>query len=119
MRYSVIDIGTNTMLMLIAEFDSASNKIKRIIDIQRIPRLGKGVDSNRNILPQSINKAIEILNEYKKISGGYKSEKIFATATSFIRDAHNKNEFLRGVKDGTGIDIEILTGDYEAKWSFI
>lgn len=108
MRKSIIDIGTNTMLLLIAEYDASTKAVKTILDIQRVPRLGKGVDGDRNILPESTEKAVEILNEYKSISNSYDSEKIFATATSFIRDSKNKNEFLRSIKQSTDIEIEIL-----------
>lgn len=113
---STIDIGTNTILMLIAEYENGI--IKTILDIQRVPRLGKGVDANRNILPESIQKAIDILVEYSDISEDHNSEKITATATSFIRDSHNKEEFLNAIRLNTDIEIEILSGSDEAKWTF-
>lgn len=118
MRVSVIDIGTNTMLMLIGDFDSPSSQIITHLDIQRIPRLGKGVDSNRNITDESVSKAIEILNEYKNISKKNLSNKATAVATSFIRDANNKYEFIEKIKKKTGIEIEILSGEHEARWTF-
>lgn len=118
MRRTIIDIGTNTILMLIADFDVNSFLIKSELDIQRVPRLGKEVDAVRNILPESTQKAIDILNEYKKISNEHNSEHITATATSFIRDANNRKEFLLEIKQNTGIDIEILSGEDEAKWTF-
>lgn len=115
---SAIDIGTNTILMLIAEYDIQTGNIRTILDIQRVPRLGKGVDSNRNILPESIQKAIDILEEYNDISEDHDSDKITATATSFIRDSHNRDEFIAAVKLNTGIKIEVLSGDDEAKWTY-
>lgn len=118
MRLTSIDIGTNTILLLIADFDVAKNNIYPVIDIQRIPRLGKSVDENRNIHPESIVKAIHVLNKFKEISNRYGSKKIIATATSFIRDANNKKEFLDSVKDKTEIEIEILSGEDEARWTF-
>lgn len=118
-RRSTIDIGTNTMLMLIADYDSADHKVNTILDIQRVPRLGKGVDAERNIVPESVNKAIEILNEFRKLSEENGSEVITATATSFIRDAHNSADFLSAVRAASGINIEILSGSDEAKWTFI
>jgi exopolyphosphatase/guanosine-5'-triphosphate,3'-diphosphate pyrophosphatase len=116
---TTIDIGTNTILMVIAEYNAADSSVKTLLDIQRVPRLGKGVDKNRNILPESIEKAIDILNEYSEISQEYNSETITATATSFIRDSANKNEFIGAVKEATGIEIEILPGSEEAKWTYI
>jgi len=119
MIHSVIDIGTNTMLLLIGDYDHSAHKLTTILDIQRVPRLGKGVDSNRNILPESVEKAISILNEYKGISKQHNSEKIIATATSFIRDSNNRNNFLTLIKNATGIEIEILSGDEEARCGFL
>lgn len=118
MRVSVIDIGTNTMLMLIGDFDHPSSQILTRLDMQRIPRLGKGVDTNRNITDESVAKAVKILNEYKKLSKENLSNKITAVATSFIRDANNKYEFIEKIKKETGIDIEILSGEHEARWTF-
>jgi len=116
MRKTIIDIGTNTMLMLIADY--SGNEIKTVLDVQRIPRLGKSVDEKRNILPSSFEKAIAILNEYKQIRDKYDSASITVTATSFIRDANNKSEFIAAVKEQTGLQIEILSGEEEAKWTF-
>ncbi len=118
MRLSIIDIGTNTMLMLIAETGDSLSEIRTLADIQRIPRLGKGVDKSKNISGESIYKAIDLLNEYKNISKEYKSHRIIVTATSFLRDAANKSEFIRQIEKGTGLQIEILSGEDEAKWTF-
>lgn len=118
MRISAIDIGTNTMLMLIGEFNELTSQIHTLLDMQRIPRLGKGVDSNKNIPDESVRKAINILNDYKKISSEHGSDKIIATATSFLRDANNKSDFIEAIKKDTGIEIEILSGEDEARWSF-
>jgi exopolyphosphatase/guanosine-5'-triphosphate,3'-diphosphate pyrophosphatase len=118
MRITTIDIGTNTILMLIGDYDKPSQQINVLFDIQRIPRLGKGVDSNKIISGESIQKAVKILNEYKEISIKHNSNKIIAAATSFLRDAHNKNEFVNKMKTETGIEIEILSGKDEARWTF-
>jgi len=104
--------------MLIGEYDKSTSRILTLLDIQRIPRLGKGIDAHRNISDESTQKAIDILNEYKKISSEYGSNKIIATATSFLRDAHNKNDFLHKIQNETGIKIEVLSGEDEARWTF-
>lgn len=119
MRKSVIDIGTNTVLMLIAEYEPIGNIVKTILDIQRIPRLGKGVNKNRNILPESFEKAETILEEYMQISHEQGSKEIIATATSFLRDSANRKDFVTYIKERTGVNIEILSGDDEARWTFM
>jgi exopolyphosphatase/guanosine-5'-triphosphate,3'-diphosphate pyrophosphatase len=117
LRKTVIDIGTNTMLMLVAE--TTEDGIKPLTDVQRIPRLGKGIGSSNVISKDSIQKAAEILNEYKLISNSYGSQYIKAVATSFLRDASNKNEFINEIYKRTGIGVELLNGDDESRWTYI
>jgi exopolyphosphatase/guanosine-5'-triphosphate,3'-diphosphate pyrophosphatase len=119
MKNAVIDIGTNTILLLIAEYSPNYGLINTITDIQQIPRLGKSVDKNKNILPESFTKAVNILNDYKNLCINHNVNKITSVATSFIRDANNKSEFIDEIKNKTGIEIEILSGEEEAKWTFI
>jgi exopolyphosphatase/guanosine-5'-triphosphate,3'-diphosphate pyrophosphatase len=119
MKKSIIDIGTNTVLLLIADYDPINNSMITIKDIQQIPRLGKGIDSNRIISKETISKACKIIEEYKSISSQNGVEKIIATATSFLRDSANKVEFIQKVFDNTGIHVELLSGEDEAKWTFV
>lgn len=119
MRKAVIDIGTNTVLLLIAEYDAVKEKIITLRDTQEIPRLGKGIASNRTITQKSIEKAVNILNHFKTIMYNYEVKEITVTATSFLRDSVNKDEFVSRIFDKTGIQIELLTGEEEAKWTFI
>lgn len=104
--------------MLIAEFDRSTFQIKTILDLVRIPRIGKGIGAGTNLTPDSINKVVSILTGYKHISAEHGSEKIIATATSFLRDAKNRDELLNAVEDKTRIKIQILAGQEEARWSF-
>ncbi|NBC64116.1 MAG: Ppx/GppA family phosphatase, partial [Bacteroidetes bacterium] len=59
-----IDIGTNTALLLVAELKDG--KLKPIVEMQRIPRLGRGVDKSRNLSPESMKRVVENLLEYKE-----------------------------------------------------
>ena len=104
--------------MLIAEYENGSSSYNVILDTMRIPRLGKGVDANRNILADSFNKAVTVLNEYKEIAEENSVKNIIATGTSFIRDSKNRDDFILYVKNNTGIEIKILSGEDEAKWTF-
>lgn len=119
MSKAIIDIGTNTMLLLIADLNPGDYSVKTIADIQRIPRLGKGIDSERNLSPETFTKAALVLKEYKEIITLNGADKIIATATSFLRDAGNKHEFIKSIKKENGIKIELLSGSEEARWTFI
>lgn len=117
MNIASIDIGTNTILLLIAEVDSSG--INNILEDQQvIARLGKGVDAERNILPETFHRVKDFLIEYKSLCLRYNVEKILAVGTSALRDARNAKEFCSYIKKETDLNIEILSGDDEALWTF-
>ncbi len=117
MRFSAIDIGTNTILLLVADIDE-DGVINTVAQEQRLPRLGKNVDERKRINRQAFVNANEIIREYLGISEKLGSSTTIACATSALRDASNKNEFISFIKQETTIDIEIINGDDEALWTY-
>jgi exopolyphosphatase/guanosine-5'-triphosphate,3'-diphosphate pyrophosphatase len=116
-KYAIIDIGTNTILLLIVAFDENGN-IEFIHHEERIPRIGKDVDESKNIGNTSFLKTAEIIKDYKKISDSFHIDKLVAVATSALRDANNKKEFVEFIYNETGVTIEIISGSDEAHWSY-
>lgn len=119
MTVASIDIGTNTVLLLIAEIDIENEKIKTISDLHRIPRLGKGLLAGEKIKKEKIDLFLEIMSEFHKIIVKHKVNKIIASATNAFRIASNSDEIIRIVKDKFNIDIEIISGEEEAFYSFL
>lgn len=116
MRISSIDIGTNTILLVIADVDA--NSIVRVVhDEQVIARLGKGVDEHHVINHETFRRAADFLRSYHDTSKKFQSEKIIAIGTSALRDASNKREFCEFILQTVGISIEILSGNDEAEWT--
>ncbi|MGC8594908.1 MAG: Ppx/GppA phosphatase family protein [Candidatus Kryptoniota bacterium] len=113
MKYASIDIGTNTVLMLIADVDSASF-IRRIADFYELPRLGESVSRTGELHIEAIVRTMNVLSRYVKSAREYGVDKILAFATSAVREARNGGEFVRAVKDKYGIDVAIITGEEEA-----
>ena len=115
---AAIDIGTNTVLLLIAEVKG--DEIRVIHEEQRIPRLGKGVDNTKLLHKDSIERVLQSLKEYKEIieTKFPEVEQVVITATSAVRDAENRDTFIRKVKEQTGFDIKLLSGDEEAQYTF-
>jgi len=113
MRVASIDIGTNAVLLLIADIDDNS-VIKPVEHQQRFPRLGKEVDYKYIISPSAFETVTNVLNEYKNLSQQYEVDTIIACATSAVRDSSNKNEFIKHLKEITGIYVEVLSGEDEA-----
>ena len=114
--YSVIDIGTNTCLLLTANL--SNNKLTKLYEAQEIPRLGKDLYKTGMISQESFQKVSEIFNRYISVSKEYGSEKIFAFGTSALRDAKNSTEFIDFIEKSTGIRIRIINGKEEAKYSY-
>lgn len=115
-RFAVIDIGTNTCLLLIAEYQDG--KVITITERQEIPRLGKDVDSNKNISGDAFERILAVLKKYAEISDEYEADSVVAIGTSFLRDSSNSNEFINYVKEKTGIEIKVLSGEEESISSY-
>lgn len=112
MRIASIDIGTNTVLLLVADVDE-NGTIHLVEHQQRLPRLGKDVDKNGRIHVSAFDRVAWIVNEYKNFSVQLGAQKIIACATSAVRDASNRDEFISFIKSATGISVEVLSGNDE------
>ena len=115
-----IDIGTNSVLLLIAE--QTEKGLQVLEEAQRLPRLGSMIDSNRLLAKESMYKVLEALSEYVAIIQKYGDEvlaKTVVTATSAVRDAANKEEFLTLIKETVGFQVLILSGEDEAKYTYL
>jgi exopolyphosphatase / guanosine-5'-triphosphate,3'-diphosphate pyrophosphatase len=117
MRVASIDIGTNTILMLIAEIN-AERSLTILRDEHAIARMGKGVDANRIILPDTFRRVLSFLKTYILIARQYKVDKIIACGTSALRDARNKEDFIKFIYDQSGVAIRILSGKEEASMTY-
>ena len=116
--HAAIDIGTNTVLLLVAEVQN--NILRPLYEEQRIPRLGKGVDASGNLDHDSMERVINALKEYKQILETNYSQinSLSVTATSAVRDAGNREEFIHRVKKESNFDIKVLSGKDEAEYTF-
>jgi len=116
---SSIDIGTNSVLLLVA--DVSDNGIDVLYEEQHVPRLGKNVDKDRTLHPNSQKRVISVLKIFqKKLEDDFSdlTEQPIVTATSAVRDASNRDEFLDKVKRELGWEIRILSGNEEAETTY-
>ncbi len=114
-----IDIGTNTVLLLIAEVDTATLKIKSIINLQRIPRIGKGLMPGHPIKKENIELLYSILQEYSQIIVRNKCEVVLVKATNAFRIASNNRLLVDDIKRKFNFDIKVVSGKEEAMLSFL
>lgn len=117
----VIDIGTNSCRLFIAELENTSEgkKIKReLVKDVEIVKLGEGVNKTHNLNPNAIKRTLDCLKKYKEKASSYGIENIRAFATSAVRDAENREIFLQEVSK-LGIKIECISGKTEATLNFL
>jgi exopolyphosphatase/guanosine-5'-triphosphate,3'-diphosphate pyrophosphatase len=116
-RVAFFDIGTNTILCLIAEISGGSFKI--LDDLAEITRLGQGVDRTGRIAAEAEERTRQTFGRYAKRLRELGANKTFAVATSAMRDAQNSAEVRNRFRSDFGIDIRVITGAEEAKYSFL
>lgn len=111
--YAVIDIGSNTLRLLIGSIKD--DKIIRLETSRAVTRLGKNISRSHELNHESIEKSVSYLNEFKLLCEKYKVKKVIAVGTSALREAKNSLDFTLEVKKKIGIDIDIISGEKEAE----
>lgn len=97
---------------------SPSGEIRILGDEHAVGRLGKGVDANGCIQPETFDRIASILNRYHRIATSFGAEEIVGYGTSALRDAENREEFIEAMKERTGILLRLLDGPDEALWTW-
>ena len=113
-RFAGIDIGTLTCRLLIADLASG-HPLTELQSDRRILRLGEGVDQTKRLSPAAMDRVIACLQEWRNVIDGYQVEQSSVVATSAVRDAANRDEFLTRVQREAGFEVEVITGDEEAR----
>jgi len=113
MRVAVIDLGTNTFNLLIAENDD--KKIKILYNEKISVKLGRGGIGNNIILPDAIDRALTALTAHNQVICNYQAEKVIAYGTSALRTSENSCDFVNIIKEKLGITVEVISGDREAE----
>ncbi len=120
-RLGAIDIGTNSVRLLVADVDGAGENVELEPRDRRmrITRLGQGVDESRRLRPDAISRTLDVLGEYRAALDELDVERARATATSAARDAENRAEFFEPATDVLRFEPELLPGPEEARLSFL
>ncbi len=116
-KVASVDIGTNTILLLIAQVEGG--RIHPLHEIEIVARLGEGLQKNGIILQEAMDRAIQTLAQYLKRSREMGVQEIFAAGTSALREARNSEDFLKLAKEKLDLSIEVISGEEEAQLSFL
>ena len=117
-RAAVIDIGTNSILLLVADLIPSGTEVRPVTDRAIITRLGKGVDSRGRLSAESITRSLEAVSQYAHIARAEGAERIVAIGTSALRDAANAAEFLEPAAAAIGSPVDVIAGEREARLSW-
>src|SRR5215204_5517635 len=113
MRVAVVDLGTNSTRLLVADVDDG--RTEEVARRTAITRLGEGVDERRKLLPLPIARVRNVLSEYRRELEELGAERVLAIGTSAIRDAENGEAFLGEIEWSYAFDTRLLSGDEEAR----
>jgi exopolyphosphatase / guanosine-5'-triphosphate,3'-diphosphate pyrophosphatase len=114
---AVIDIGTNTTRLLVAEIEDG-----QVVELERrtvITSLGQGVDSSGRLAQEAMDRVSEAIAVYREVIDRLGVERVVALATSAMRDAENGPEFRDHLKQRFGIEPRTISGDEEARLTFL
>lgn len=117
MRVAAIDVGTNSTRLLVAE--ARPGGFRPIDRRMNITRLGQGVDSTGRLSRDALRRTLTTIADYIATCGEYGVGVLRVTGTSAVRDARNRDEFFDGVAQLTGRPPELLSGEQEARATFL
>lgn len=118
MKLAALDVGTNTVLMLVVETTTAGT-LRKLADMSRITRLGRGVDANGRLDPAAVRNTLDTIVEFTEQARALGAERILTAATSALRDASDGADFIARTKARTGLDLDLISGETEARLSYL
>jgi exopolyphosphatase / guanosine-5'-triphosphate,3'-diphosphate pyrophosphatase len=114
MRIAAIDIGTNSIHMIVVEI-RADFSFEVIDREKEMVRLGAGGLDGRKLTPEAIHTALQVLSKFRRLAESHSVDEMIAVATSATREAENGGEFLRAITQQTGIRPRVISGTEEAR----
>jgi exopolyphosphatase/guanosine-5'-triphosphate,3'-diphosphate pyrophosphatase len=116
MRCAVIDIGTNTVKVLVA--DVQQGQVVPVMHKDLVTRLGEGVNECQHLSTAAMARTLQTVDEFLAESKAVGAVNIMALTTSACRDAVNRNEFFDVVREKCGLEVQLVSGDREAELIF-
>ncbi len=117
MRVAAIDCGTNSIRLLIA--DVQDGQLVKVARTMKVVRLGEGVDKTGEFSKDALARTFLVIEGFAKIIAKHQPERIRFVATSASRDVSNRAEFADGIRERLNIELDVISGDEEARLSFL
>jgi exopolyphosphatase/guanosine-5'-triphosphate,3'-diphosphate pyrophosphatase len=119
MRVAVVDIGTNSTRLLIAEVEPRDGAVSELVRRSRVTRLGHGVDASGSLDDAAIRRVFDTLAGFHAEIEAHSVERNLAVLTSAVRDAANGPQFAERVRADFALDAKVLSGEQEAQLTFL
>jgi exopolyphosphatase/guanosine-5'-triphosphate,3'-diphosphate pyrophosphatase len=118
-RVAVVDIGTNSTRLLIADVDPQTAAVEELERRSTVTRLGHGVDSSGSLADDAMQRVFDTLATYRALIDQHRATANLAVLTSAVRDAANGQQFAERVRREYQLDARVLSGDEEAQLTFL
>jgi len=115
-RRAVIDIGTNSVKLLVAEVSGRG--VVPLLEQSEQTRLGEGFYAAHVLQPAAIARTARAVAKFAAAAGALKSESVRVVGTSAARDAINPAELCGAIEAAAGLPLEVISGEEEARWAF-
>ncbi len=119
MNIASIDIGSNTVLLLIAKVNLQESTLSPIINLYQAPRISKGIDEKKLITNEKVYRLLKVLSIYNEKIKYYNCVEVLITATYALRIAANSNDILEKIKKKFNWNVKIISGNEEARLSYL
>lgn len=116
MKYASIDIGTNTVLLMMAE---VTDRIEEISDTAIITRLGEGLKRTGVLSKQAMERTLNALRRYRSMIDECSVDEILCAGTAALREAENRDDFLELVKNEVSLSIDVISEHDEAYYTYL
>jgi exopolyphosphatase / guanosine-5'-triphosphate,3'-diphosphate pyrophosphatase len=113
----VADMGTNSTRLLVADVEDG--EVKELERRSTVTRLGRGVDTSRQLATEAIEDVVSAVGEYIKLYEPLEPDVVLALATSAVRDAENSGAFIAELRERFALNARILTGEEEARLTYV
>lgn len=114
-RRAVIDVGTNSVKLLVADVGST---IRPVLKLSRQTRLGEGAFRAKRLQPEAIERTVAAVADLSAQATRLRAEEIRVLATCATREGMNSNDLVEAIQQAVGLKVEVITGDQEADYVF-
>jgi exopolyphosphatase/guanosine-5'-triphosphate,3'-diphosphate pyrophosphatase len=116
-RIAVIDLGTNSTRLLVADVEG--DRVTELDRRSNVTRLGQGVDASGRLVDEAMERVYAAVADYRQAIDALEAERLVAVATSAVRDAANGDEFRRTLAERFGVEARTISGEEEAELTFL